>query len=631
LKYICNKFQHLLRACKRSAQPRKNFKKPTIIYMSIKLKITAFLIGLTFILNAQKSKHLAWSNQYDNLKEHLEEVNRKDKDSTYIETATPIYPDEKHKNNSNLHFPYPVIFVHGLTGTADTWIEFYNYALNQNWSYGGHLRFNLNSDNNFYYSNIYSNQSDVLDFNSNLDVADFYLINFNCATDGTSFGNNVSEITQSNQAAIAKQGLAIKQAVFHVLQATGRDKVILFGHSMGGLASREYLQNTDLWQQDGHHHVAKLITSGTPHGGSNATGTFFLDTFLDVDESSDAVRDLRRSYFYSGDNGVFLHGGIEDEDVLDDSIWGFYNLDVNCNGQSGNSVIGLNQKDIYADLDYSLIIGDWLYDISINDPGDGVVEVEDAQLKNFYQITAETFTILSNDLINYGEKTLHTALPSYTGYNFYALDEPDYYGLSYRIDINENYNGFITVQANDAEYSMDYDDYIFTTPDEGALTLNVENMPVNFGVSIIDTQSFGIWYNEVFQSASVTTEQIELPKGEFYLEFYANGNNTSWQYPYGFRIDWSPNNTTPISNIFQETIGVSVYPNPVSKNLIIDDKSENIDYLILELFDELGRVIWGKTTNSNKTILNMERYPSGVYLLKIRNENFSKTKRIIKN
>ena len=51
----------------------------------------------------------------------------------------------------------------------------------------------------------------------------------------------------SNQSAIAKQGLALRNVIIYVMQLTGRDKVILMGHSMGGLAAREYLQNPSNW------------------------------------------------------------------------------------------------------------------------------------------------------------------------------------------------------------------------------------------------------------------------------------------------------------------------------------------------------------------------------------------------
>ena len=69
----------------------------------------------------------------------------------------------------------------------------------------------------------------------------------------------------SNQAAIILQARALGRAISDVLQITGKEKVILVGHSMGGLAAREYLQNSSHGQGNTHHRVAKLMTSGTPH------------------------------------------------------------------------------------------------------------------------------------------------------------------------------------------------------------------------------------------------------------------------------------------------------------------------------------------------------------------------------
>ncbi|MEI6738503.1 MAG: alpha/beta fold hydrolase, partial [Pseudomonadota bacterium] len=40
-----------------------------------------------------------------------------------------------------------------------------------------------------------------------------------------------------------------------MLNVTGKDKIILVGHSMGGLAARQYLQR--LTQPDGKKHVGK--------------------------------------------------------------------------------------------------------------------------------------------------------------------------------------------------------------------------------------------------------------------------------------------------------------------------------------------------------------------------------------
>jgi len=54
----------------------------------------------------------------------------------------------------------------------------------------------------------------------------------------------------------------IQAAAQRLLAATGQDRLVIVAHSMGGLASRAYLQ------AHGDAAVAKLITLGTPHHGT---------------------------------------------------------------------------------------------------------------------------------------------------------------------------------------------------------------------------------------------------------------------------------------------------------------------------------------------------------------------------
>ncbi|MBN2459137.1 alpha/beta hydrolase [Candidatus Woesearchaeota archaeon] len=56
----------------------------------------------------------------------------------------------------------------------------------------------------------------------------------------------------------------LDHAVRLVMNCTGSDKVILIGHSMGGLVSRKYMVDY------GNEHVEKLITLATPHYGFNS-------------------------------------------------------------------------------------------------------------------------------------------------------------------------------------------------------------------------------------------------------------------------------------------------------------------------------------------------------------------------
>lgn len=166
--------------------------------------------------------------------------------------------------------------------------------------------------------------------------------------------------SDSNEASAFKQGYAIGKAIAKILEATEKEKVVLVGHSMGGVAIREYLQrkieNENLWwvypdELLSGHRVAKVLTVGTPHRGSNtgnrnvswADDVLSLFNLGDFDLKSEAIRDLRYSYEVGGvaSSGVFLFGGNEEE-ILTDNLEDYYNLDVNCNGSENDPIIGIN-------------------------------------------------------------------------------------------------------------------------------------------------------------------------------------------------------------------------------------------------------------------------------------------------
>jgi pimeloyl-ACP methyl ester carboxylesterase len=591
--------------------------------MKIYVLSVVFTVGLMVPLLGQQSKFLFDFAGDSSVQEHLRDVNKKIKDTTRIFSAIPQSPEYLQETvTASQHFPYPVIFIHGLLGSADTWAGFYNYALSQGWSYGGQILFNLNSDNNLYYSNITNTStSDIVDFNNNLPAADFYLVNFNCSTDGTPYGENYNTPTQSNQAAIFKQGIAVSKAVGHVMTATGKNKVILLGHSMGGLAARQYLQNPYLWQPDNEHHVAKVITSGTPHGGSNVSFPG-ISSLVGIDEGSDAVRDLRESYFYSGEQGVFLYGGLENAAIMNDRFAGFYNYDVNCNGITGNQVVGLNQKSISTDLDFACIIGDWTFDFL---GGDLVVGLYEAQLKSYYSgLVSETFEI----------DAFHIEMPAYTKSNYEALDEPDYYDISYDIEKNQYYNGFITLQAPDAEYStIDYDDYVFQTQQTGLVSVVVDNVfALPLGVSILGYPNLNYVFNQSFYSSSFQTQAIQLPAGTYYLEFYAVPTSSSWEYPYEFRVEWTPVTPSSVESIYSD-INVKIAPNPTNGLVNMSVRTDLKTTGVIKVIDRLGKEVYRSSFEGLgiDEVLDLHLCPDGVYFIYVITESGFFSSKLLKS
>jgi PKD repeat protein/pimeloyl-ACP methyl ester carboxylesterase len=425
-------------------------------------------------------------------------------------------------------YTYPIIFVHGWTGNEETWNDFTDESdLFYGWTYGGRLSYCLNPDDDqytsdgFYYSFVNTN---------NLVMGDYYYVNFDISTNGVlHVGNDGFPLNDdySNQSAIVKQGWALHDAIENVLAISGASKVILVGHSMGGLASREYIQNPSNWQQDGEHHVAKLLTIATPNGGSN----FSLDNIdqlgwvFGYDLGSEAVRDLRFPSIEYG--GKYLFGGTETVDT------DFYNNDVNCNGSLGDDITGLNEKPNPADINYSCIIS----------PNDGIVELSRADLNNYLLATppfatpyADKFTVNSNHLNIHKEN--HSTL-------IRGLDEPFLYDLAYTVPINSLNYGFTTEQAPNNPLSspnntVDWDDYKFTVPSSGSLEIGVWNIPVHgCGVYLLDAS-----YN-VIQEVQATGESNvfftgQLSAGEYYLEVGTIPTANSWRFPYGYSIIFTP-------------------------------------------------------------------------------------------
>ena len=528
----------------------------------------------------------------------------------------------------NQKLPYPIIFIHGLNSNSSVWVELGTQLINKGLSYGGRIDFCLNDDNNNSTSNknLYPTPgADIAlytNYTTDLTVADFYLLNFDINNVGNLFpsddGSPFNDVL-SNEASIVKQGIALKNAIQIVMQKTGRDKVILMGHSMGGLASREYLQNPINWQPDGNHHVAKLITTGTPHGGF--TGFGLSPT---IDFQSEAFRDLKKNYTISGNDGVYLYGGFENYSTMNNNlIYNFYNVDVNCNGIDADNtdIVGLNEKSLSSNLDYAYIVGDCtnceVLQGSIE--GDGIVRTENANFGNFY-----SFPLPKNEFIYEAAAStpigLHSDLPKAIPVSMQGLDEPNEYLLGYNITFNQEYKGFITQQPVNG-YPFDYDDYKFTMPSNGSFNITINNSFSNIlTFRIVDT-SLNVVYTNTVAPNSTNPFTTSLNSGQYYLEFYTTPTSTSYQFPYTFTIQ----NTLSIDdNLLDNTF--SIYPNPTNSKVNI--KSEN-KFEEVEIYNVLGQKILSSKISDNQEI-DMGLLRSGTYFLKLKSETLIKNVKIIK-
>jgi hypothetical protein len=401
------------------------------------------------------------------------------------------------------------------------------------------------------------------------------------------------------------------------LQLTGRDKVIIMAHSIGGLGSRQYLQNPGLWQPDGKHHVAKLITAGTPHAGSNTSISEFANWIIGCDDRSEGIRDARASYSQTGDSGVFLFGGWESNTVIDDMIFSdYYNVDVNCNGYEGDVVTGINQKSMPRDLDFALIIGECNGCMEAT-PGDGLVLSASADLNNLYpNLTGNIFYYDAFNLIQ-----IHGDLNHIMFLCMQGMDEPNDYPYSYHIGFDTTYMAFTTKQPLSG-YSYDYDDYKFSVPATSAVTVSISNIALsNLMVRIVDLVNSSVVHSSLGASSINYTQTLN--PGDYYLEIYGTPTSTSYLYPYNFKITKTV--ISSIDDISKKPDNILIYPNPATSILNIEGFTCKTS---VKLFDMLGNLVIETETDGDKT-LDVSQLPQGVYTFVAENKDSKMFSKVI--
>ena len=540
------------------------------------------------------------------------------RNDSIIPLKTPIANTTNRIFESKL--PYPIIFIHGLNSSSETWNTSTDYYDTQfGFTFGGRFDFCLNADNN----NATTNKNfyptvgaDIAAFESLVQNGDYYYVNFNVNPNGA-----VGTTVLSNQSAIAKQGAAVRVAVQRVMEVTGKDKVILVGHSMGGLASREYIQNSYNWQSDNKHHVAKLLTLGTPHGGSNASDNF-LAFMTGTDVSSEAIRDLKTTYYYSGEGGHFLFGGLEVQNStsMNDNSYSpdFYNSDINCNGIVGENIQGLNQKSIDNLIDFSCVIGRITNAFGSNVTTDGVVPEPSSNMNTYLTgltYPAKLFYFNSGyDLIEN-----HTELPGYPYQMMQGLDEPNFKELAYGIQTNKNYIGYTTVQ-NPTGADNDY--FKFTVTDNVNAIVNVSSIVTSaMNGTILNSAGTAVGASQNNSGATISFTRTLAP-GDYYLKLTSTSpTNTNYTTPYQFNI------TTTLSADDTSFESFVFYPNPVKDILNL----ENITLSKATVYSVLGQLIETKTfENATSNTLDLSSLESGIYLIVLENDSQQKTIKVVK-
>ncbi len=467
--------------------------------------------------------------------------------------------------------PYPIIFLHGFTGNHTSYSGTYSDAdFISVW--GGqtdifHAVMNAQESTNIWGDDgtPFTSDDDVLlSFNNESNVlipGCVYSINFenywnedeaNPMINTNVCGSPTASSSNSNESAIYKAGFALGRMIESVLTANpGKDKVILVGHSMGGLKIREYLQRESGQWWAGNtpgHGVKKAVSTVTPHLGSNFFGNpwplkpkdehLMRNGWPDI--WSEATRDLRYSYsvnivdptcgLFTSCPGPYLFGGTEDYP------WGYWNEDVNCDGDDdqGDVIIGINNSGGTADnaamplpLDvrYTWVTSNlsgtgsdgvvdidrqWLYTGNVPSPSDGVSHrLTDTLLTNTDHLGVDDETNTVVQALDESDYPLWAWDLNLSNLNNYAAlaqvrsvaapegphtDDPDWFrvfipngttqNLCISFDPNENIDSQIDYFSNPGDYTTmsTVGDYSLTIA-SGTTTVNliVPNADLNLG------------------------------------------------------------------------------------------------------------------------------------------------------
>lgn len=476
--------------------------------------------------------------------------------------------------------PYPILFVHGLAGSDASFVETMQY-LNDNhfpdveaiYVFDVVLNADNDTDVSQYWTDVawedwtfgsdeinvgrrtYAAENDDMLDGWVDESASIFAVNFMEERIRGAAGTFNDLFDYSNQAGIFKQGYGLRVAIAHILSFTGKDKVVLVGHSMGGLAIREYLQRTwdgtsasaHIWwveEEDSlaGHQVARAVTIGTPHLGSNMGEVMLAeDQFRESvpNLSSEAVRDLRYEFnsLFSDYPGVYLFGGSEAEI---DNYSSFHNYDVNCDGDEEDIIPGICDSTTYnPEMPLPLNIPYTWITSNASGSGDYVVDLARQWLYLGDQPEPEgiTDTLLT--------AVLHTSEGSDYRTLIRGMDEPGAHEFAYEIDPDgTDYLGFITYQSD--MDSMDTDVYKFIADTDGfaRVELDVQSTPTRWELTATAANSEEILYITNYEIAHLRDDVVfPIQTGNpYYLILSDEATSTTYQTPYILSIETYPMN-----------------------------------------------------------------------------------------
>ena len=139
--------------------------------------------------------------------------------------------------------------------------------------------------------------------------------------------------------------------------------------------------------------------------------------------------------------------------------------------------------------------------------------------------------------------------------------------------------------------------------------------------------------NTTFVNSTSFTDMNPLNGNNVYMvravKKISNASGSHFQMSQGMWDSAQAVNITSVASLNQN-INMEVYPNPAKNVINIHVLNENNLAFKIEIYNVNGQLIFTKNTNEEMNIISTEKYASGIYYLKVFNNEFIATQKIIK-
>lgn len=233
------------------------------------------------------------------------------------------------------------------------------------------------------------------------------------------------------------------------------------------------------------------------------------------------------------------------------------------------------------------------------------------------ETTTNNGTVGGSDCLNETFANLDTSIGSYSDVTWTGDDGGAWSATDARTDQNINSSSAITVRNGTLTLPT-------TSGGIGTLTVTTKRVfsggSGTFNVNVNGTLVGTIAYNDTEQTTTIPNINVENS-----VSVVIDNNSSTDNRVIFDDLSYTCYSALSVQEFNIET--VKLHPNPVKNNLTVDLKS-NIDTTI-EIFDTLGKRVFKSSINKTST-LNLQDLNTGIYIVKITQNNTTITKKLIK-